>query len=290
VSGMDLTSKSLTETKETCETCLLGKQSRAPFHSSSSSTELPGELLHMDLIGPMQEKTPEGYEYLLVVVDDNTRYSEVVPLRSKADAKSAVTNLILKWEKQLDLGVKRIRTDRGTEFLNNELSDFLTRKGVVHETTAPYTPQQNGVAERFNRTLKYKVRCMLADAGLGEEFWAEAALTACLLRNVSPVKDRYLTPYELFTGRKPKVTFLRVWGCRAYVKLEKNKTSAMGPQSVPGIFVGYEPHSKAYKILVDGRIQVSRNVIFLEDRKGLPGKVLTLSLMFLCLTQGCPEF
>jgi len=154
--------------------------------------------------------------------------------------------------------------------LNKELGQFLKQKGIVHQTTAPFTPEQNGVAERFNRTLKQKVRCMLVEAELGEEFWAEAALTACLLRNISPVKNRTATPYELFTGRKPNISFLRIWGCRAYVKLEKQQVSAMGPRSVPGIFVGYEPNSKAYKVLADGKIRVSRNVIFLENKRGFP--------------------
>jgi len=90
------------------------------------------------------------------------------------------------------------------------------------------------------------------------------------LRNVSPVKNRTATPYELFTGRKPNLSFLRIWGCRAYVKLENKQVSALGPRSIPGIFVGYEPNSKAYRVLADGKIWISRNVIFLEKKRGFP--------------------
>jgi len=113
VSGVNIPRKSFSGTKETCEPCLLGKQNRAPFATNNASSQLPGELLHMDLTGPMNIKTPEGYDYLLCIIDDHSRYSTVVPLKNKSDVKEAVMNTILLWENQLSLKVKKIRTDRG---------------------------------------------------------------------------------------------------------------------------------------------------------------------------------
>jgi len=189
----------------------------------------------MDVIGPMSETTPEGYEYLLCIIDDHTRYACVNPLKSKSDVKEAVMSTILSWENQLTIRVKKIRTDRGTEFLNKELGQFLKQKGIVHQTTALSHLNKMVLLERFNRTLKQKVRCMLVEAELGEEFWAEAALTARLLRNISPVKNRTATPYELFTGRKPNISFLRIWGAEHMSSLRSRRLVPWGP----GLFLAY---------------------------------------------------
>ena len=224
----------------------------------------------MDLFGPVDPPTPEGHVYVLGMVDDHSKYVEVVPLTFKSEVRAKVKEVLVKWETQRDVKVQRIRIDRGTEFLTNELREFLVDKGIVHELTAPYTPQQNGVAERFNRTVKEKARCMILDAALPAEFWGEAVVTPCFLRNISHVKGKSCTPWELFTNNVPDVSALRVFGCRAYVKQEKKSVGTFDAQSLPGIFLGYAPTSKAYKVLVDGKIVISRNVTFCENSVGLP--------------------
>jgi hypothetical protein len=270
VVGLDIPEKQFSLHRDICETCVLGKQIRPSFHASESSTSRPLEYVHMDLAGPVDPATPEGNQYVLGLVDDFTKFSEVVPLRSKSEVRGAVMKVLVKWENQLDTTVKKVRTDRGTEFLANELKSFFAEKGIIHDLTVPYTPQQNGVAERFNRTIKEKARCMLSDAGLEETWWGEAVVTACLLRNISPVSGKTCTPWELFTGKVPDVSRLKVFGCRAYVKQEKHLVNTFAPQSWPGIFLGYEPTSKGYRILVRGKIQPSRNVVFCENKFGLP--------------------
>ncbi|GJS43886.1 zinc finger, CCHC-type containing protein [Tanacetum coccineum] len=143
--------------------------------------------------------------------------------------------------------IKTLRTDRGGEYYDPV---FFQSVGIIHETTAPYTPQQNGVAERKNRALKEMVNSMLSYSGLSEGFWGEAMLTACYLLNRVPNKRNKTTPYELWYKKRPNLSFLRVWGCRAVVRLPDPKRKTLGEKGIDCIFVGYAEHSKAYRFYV----------------------------------------
>ncbi|KAI3435604.1 hypothetical protein D9Q98_001667 [Chlorella vulgaris] len=133
------------------------------------------------------------------------------------------------------------------------------------QTTNRYTPEQNGAAERLNRTLIEKVRPMLAESGLPKSMWAEAVVTASYIRNRSPVKGRELTPWELFYGSKPDVSHLRTFGARAYALTPKQLRNKLESVSQPGRFIGYPSGTKGYKILLDSADTViSRDVIFSE--------------------------
>lgn len=151
---------------------------------------------------------------------------------------------------------------------------YLETTGIVHETTAPYTPQQNGVAERKNRVLTEMVNALLSNSGLSSGFWGEALLTACHILNRVPQKRNKVTPYELWNKRKPNLNYLRVWGCRAVVKLPEPKKRKLGERGVECIFIGYAQHSKAYRFMViepSDSISVnsvieSRDAIFDENR------------------------
>ena len=166
----------------------------------------------------------------------------------------------------VNLTVRAVRTDRGTEYVNSELQTFFTNKGILHSLTAPYNPEQNGVAERFNRTLMEKVRAMLLDAKLGKELWAEAAKAANYVKVRSPTSKETRTPWELFTGSKPDVSGMRVFGAIAYAHVPKQLRQKLDPVSELGVFIGYEPQSKAYRVLLHtGKLQISRDVIFDES-------------------------
>ncbi|GKC62148.1 zinc finger, CCHC-type containing protein, partial [Tanacetum coccineum] len=143
----------------------------------------------------------------------------------------------------------------------------------------PYTPQQNGVAERKNRTLKEMVKSMLSYSGLSEGFWGEAMLTACYILNRTPNKNSKQTPYEIWTNKVPNLTYLRVWGCRAVVRLNEPKMKNLGEKGIDCIFIGYDEHSKCYRFYVIepndyvsvNSIIESRDVIFDEERfKSIP--------------------
>lgn len=169
-----------------CETCTLAKQHRLPFPESDSKSSTQLELVHMDVCGPIQVRSAGGARYLATFIDDYSKLSHVVPVKQKADVALVVKSTISLLENLSGKLLKAIRTDRGTEYLNTELQTFFSSKGVIHSTTAPYTPEQNGVTERFNRKLMERVRAKLFDAKLEEEYSAEAALTATYVKNRSP--------------------------------------------------------------------------------------------------------
>ncbi|KAI3813843.1 hypothetical protein L1987_18578 [Smallanthus sonchifolius] len=197
-----------------CIPCKKGKQ-RKKSHKSKSKNSIvtPLELLHMDLFGPISIRSIGGKSYCFVVTDDFSRFSWVKFLFSKAETTELVQYLILGLENLFNLKVRRIRSDNGSEFKNSKMSLFYLKKGIHHEFSAPYVPQQNGVAERKNRTLVETAHTMLADSKLPVTFWAEAVNTAChVLNRVLTVKRHNKTCYELLNNRKPNLDYLLPFG------------------------------------------------------------------------------
>ena len=246
-----------------CEPCGLAKQHRQSFSTSESKAQRPLELVHMDVCGPMPEVSLGGNRYVATFLDDYTGFSEVKVLAHKSAVPDAVKSVFAEWETQTGRRLKAVHTDNGGECVNRGLADVFSSKGVVHQTAAPYTPEQNGAAERLNRTLKERTRAMLQDAGLPGNLWAEAFIAANYIRNRSPTSVvQGKTPLEAFTGRKPDVSLMRVFGCKAYVHVPKALRNALQPVSIKGTFIGYEAHSKAYRILLDnGQLKSSCNVV-----------------------------
>lgn len=167
-------------------------------------------------------------------------------------------------ERQSGRKLKILRTDNGGEYTSNEFQAYLKRQGIKHETTIPKTPEQNGVAERMNRTLVESTRTMIFDANLPKRFWAETLSTVVYLRNCSPTKAvENITPFEAWHGYKPEVSHLRVF---AYVHIEKDERSKLDPKSQKCVFLGYGTNFKGYR-LYDMEKQTlchSRNVRFDE--------------------------
>lgn len=209
-----------------------------------------------------------GNNYFLTILDDYSKFSVVRPIPHKKDTTMAVKDIINLLENLTGHNVQRLRSDNGSEFINQDLEDFCSDKGIKMETTVRYTPEQNGAAERLNRTLMDKVRPMLAATAMPKYLWAEALATANYVRNRSPVNDRNKTPYELLFGRKPNVAHLRTFGARTYSVTPKQLRNKLDRTSEPGRFIGYPPGTKGYKILLDdGRIIISRDINFVENNK-----------------------
>ena len=169
-------------------------------------------------------------------------------------------------ENQLDRKIKRLRSDRDGEYDTNSLSIFCEKNGIIHETSAPYTPQQNGIAERKNRTLKEIMNAMLISSGLPDNMWGEAVLTACFILNRVPHKKLDQTPYELWKGYAPNLNYLKVWGCLAKVALPSHKRTNIGPKTFDVVFIGYAQNSAAYRFLSlsDHSISEYRDAEFFE--------------------------
>ena len=180
-----------------CESCPQGKQHRTKFSPSSRRAEEPLDLVHSDLCGKMNEKSLGRAEYFLSFIDDKTCYVWVYFLKSK----DQVFKKFLEWKAMVERStgrkLKAFRTDNGGEFTSKEFEAHLTKEGVRHELTVPKNPEQNGVAERMNRTLVETARSMLINANLPHIFWAEALSTAIYIRNRSPTKAVCgMTPHE----------------------------------------------------------------------------------------------
>jgi transposase InsO family protein len=261
--------------KRRCECCILGKQSHLPFPLSKSKTNRPLELVHVDICGPMENETNSGGRYFMAVLDDFSKFAEIVIMKRKSEAKTALVDLLVRWMNLREVDVKYLRTDGGKEFLSKVVESFCVSKGITQQVTPRHTPQQNGRVERLNRTLKEKVRCMLLDCRLHAEWWGAALEYAAYLRNCLPASGKTMTPFELFHHEMPDLKLVKVFGCKAYVRLEKKDKALtkLGPQSETGIFLGIEPNTKAYRVLIGSEIRVSRHVVFSEEKFRQSGTV-----------------
>jgi transposase InsO family protein len=190
--------------KTFCEVCAQGKLTRMKFpKQSSSKSTAPLDLIHTDVCGPMQTVSPSGMRYVLTFIDDFTRYTVIYLLKQKSEVEIKLKEYIEMVKTMFGRKPKVIRSDRGGEYIGKRVIGMLKSEGIRVQYTAPYTPQQNGVAERKNRTLIEMARCMLLEAGLPYSFWAETVNTANYIQNRSPSRSVDKTPHELWTGSKP---------------------------------------------------------------------------------------
>ncbi|GJZ11146.1 putative ribonuclease H-like domain-containing protein [Tanacetum coccineum] len=212
--------------------------------------------------------------YCLVITDDCTRFCWVFFLASKDETSGILQTFIRQIENQLSHSVKIIRSDNGTEFKNRDMLEFCGNKGIKQEYSTARTPQQNGVAERMNRTLIEAARTMLADSLLPTTFWAEAVSTACYIFNrVRVTKPQHKTPYELLFGHKPIISYIRPFGCHVTILDTLSVLGKFDRKSDEGFLVGYSLNSKAYRVynLVTKRVEVNLHVNFLEEKPNVKG-------------------
>ncbi|GKB05208.1 retrovirus-related pol polyprotein from transposon TNT 1-94 [Tanacetum coccineum] len=195
-------------------------------------------------------------KYTLVIVDEYSKYTWVYFLKKKSQASETIMSFIKRVENQNDIKVKQLRTDNGTEFRKNILINFYDEKGITQKISSPYTPEQNGVAERKNRTLIEAARTMLSGYVFSKQYWIEAIATACYTQNRSTIVKRHLkTPYEIFCERIPNTDFLHVFGCLVYIHNHKDYLGKFDEKSDDGYFLGYSLVSKASRVFNTRRQQ-----------------------------------
>lgn len=272
---------------EPCAICLKGRQSRFPFSSNGTRAQEMLELVHSDVCGPMKHTSNGGARYFLIFIDDFSRKVFVFFLKAKSDVYQKFIDFVVFAENQTGRKIKTLRSDNGGEYCNGRMRDFLKSKGIQHQTSAPYTPQQNGMSERMNRSLVEKARCMLFEANLEQSFWAEAIATAAFIINRSPCSGlNETTPEEIWSGKKPNLDFMRVFGCKAMVHVPKGKRRKFDPKSTECYMIGYSESSKAYRLhnFSDGKVIVSRDVVFLENeyREVIGEKCIEFNPFFEC--------
>jgi hypothetical protein len=241
------------------------KHKRVKFNTATHSSKGILDYVHSELWGPSRMPSLGGARYMLTIIDDYSRKVWPYFLKDKSEAFSAFKEWKTMVENQTEKKVKKLRTDNGMEFYSHEFKSYCKSEGIVRHYTVPYTPQQNGVAERMNWTIISKARCMLSNSGLNRRFWAEVASTACYLINRSPsiVIDKK-TPIEVWSGSLVDYSQLRVFGCTAYAHVDNGK---LEPRAIKCIFLGYQSGVKGYKLWnpQTQKVVISRNVIFNES-------------------------
>ena len=251
-----------------CEGCMMGKQHRQSFPKDGATRASKAlEIVHSDVCGPMKTMSLGGARYFLTFIDDFSRKMWVYPLKAKSECFERFKEFKALVEKEVEAEIKVFRSDNGGEYTSNQFQAYLKAQGIVHQTSAPHTPQQNGVAERANRTIVEMARSMIYGQNLGLEFWAEAVSNAVYIRNRCPTSAVHgKTPQEAWCGKKPSVAHMRVFGCIAYAKIPDASRTKLEPKSVKCLFLGYCEGTKAYKLICLESKKIIRccDVIFCE--------------------------
>ncbi|GJT63827.1 retrovirus-related pol polyprotein from transposon TNT 1-94 [Tanacetum coccineum] len=230
--------------------CALGKIKKSSHQPKTEDTNQEKlYLLHMDLCGLMRVESINEKKYILVIVDDYSRFTWVRFLRSKDEAPDAIIKYIKNIQVCLNATVHNVRTDNRTKFVNQTLRDFYENVGISHQTSVARTPQQNDVVERRNRTLMEAARTMLIFSEAHLFLWAEVINTACYTQNRSLIRlNYYKTPYELMHDKKPDLSFLYFFGSLCYPTNDSEDFGKLNAKADIGIFVGYAPAKKAFRI------------------------------------------
>ena len=219
----------------------------------------------------------QGQKYFITFIDDFSRYMYLYMLHNKSEALDAFKSFKVEVEKQCGKQIKIVRSDRGGEYYGRytengqapgPFAKFLQEHGIVAQYTMPGSPDQNGVAERRNRTLLDMVRSMLSNSNLPKSLWIEALKTAVYILNRVPTKAVSKTPFELWKGWKPSLQHMRVWGCPSEVRIYNPQEKKLDPRTISGYFIGYAERSKGYRFYCPShntRFVESRNAKFLEN-------------------------
>ncbi|KAJ1300455.1 hypothetical protein OPQ81_005270 [Rhizoctonia solani] len=262
-----------------CETCIQAKAHVQPFpKESKSKIKEIGELIVTNVWGPARMTSIGRYQYYVSFTNVATRYTHIAFLRHKdktIDEYKAFETLL---NTQLGKKIKHVRFDNGGEFVNKEWIEHMKSKGTILEMTAPYSAQQNGIAEQLNRTLTEKARAMLIKSGAPKHLWSEAITYACYLKNCIPTQVHgkfWKTPFESFWNRKPNISVLWPWGTKCYMLNQGETISKLDPKTFTAIFTGIsDSQGKSWRYYKSGanRILHSHNITFMRAAVFAEGK------------------
>lgn len=251
-----------------CEGCLTSKQPRNSVKEySHSRAKHPLEVVYSDVCGPMETSSLGGNRYFITFVDEFTRKTWLYLIKEKSEVFSVFVKFFALAERQSGRKMKILKTDGGGEYKSNEFSAFCDGKGLIHEVTSPYTPQHNGMAVRRNRTLVDMARCMIKGKQLSKSYWGEAVSTAAYLLNRCPTNQKgNLTPEELFTGIRPSVKHLRIFGSICHRHIPDERRRKLDDKREKMVLIGYDP-TGAYRLYdpIKKKVTISRDVVIDEN-------------------------
>jgi transposase InsO family protein len=254
----------------TCKVCIKAKSFKMPFKKNKRAPreKIPLKLVHADVKGPMETIGLEGGKYYVTFIDDCTDMTMVYVLKTRAEVFACFKDFEAMASNHFDgKRIGRLRIDNGGEFISNEMTKYCRERGVWINTTNPYTPQQNGVAERRNRTIMEKAKSFLLQANLPNVFWPYAVYTAVFLMNRVYSKSIGDIPFRKWFGKDYNYKYLRVWGCRAFVHVPKEKRKALDDKAEEGIFIGYTDNGYQVMLVGSGKVVMKLNTKVLKMEK-----------------------
>jgi len=250
--------------KKFCEDCVLGKHLRTSFpRTTEYRAKEQLRLIHTDICEPITPESFNGKRYFISFIDDFSRKTWVYFLKEKFEVFQVFKRFKAMVEKETDMPIKYVRSDRGGKFISFELMKYCEEQGIRRFLTTSYSPQQNGVAERKNRTILDMVRTMLKSKNVPKELWAEVVQCAIYVQNRCPhAKLNKKTPQEVWSGRKSSVSHLKVFSSIAYVHVPAQQRTKLEDQSKKYVFIGYDEKTKAYRFFnpITKKVIMSRDV------------------------------
>jgi hypothetical protein len=249
-----------------CIGCLKGKFHALPFPKLSEKPLEPRDVITTDVCGPFRNTSIGGSRYFVTFTCANTDYTEVSTIKAKSECKRELMNYIKRCMTQFGRFPKTVRSDRGGEYLDDEMQTFLKNNGIVFQCTVPRCPEQNGISERKNRTLLEAVRTMLFMKNLPNFLWAEALQHANNTFNNIPKKCESVSPKEKFFNKSFNYPFIE-FGTQVFYTTNPQDRSKLAERGAPGIFVGIDHNSKGFRIFTQGKIRVERNVKFIDNNE-----------------------
>jgi len=226
-----------------CSVCTQGKQSSNPFNGTRTRAKRPLQLVHTDVCGPITPTSWSGERYYVSFIDDFTHFAIVYPIKEKSDIFNKLKIFEALATAYFGTRISKLRCDSGGEYTSKALEEFCKGKGIEIQYISPYCPQQNGHAERLNRTLCEKGQSLLIEGNLPKEMWNEAIQTAAYLLNRSYTTAlNNVTPAELRFGFQPDISHLRVFGCKAYLFKPNHTRNKFDENSELFTLIGYNNH------------------------------------------------
>lgn len=254
--------------KFTCEACIFAKAQRKVFKSSTDRQCEVGEVVHSDVCGPFPTTAYNGARYFVRFKDDASEYRCIYSIAYKSevvDKSKEYANMV---RNRFDKDIKILKSDNGREFVNIEMQKFCRSRGIEHQTTAPYNPEQNGKAERDIRTITEMIRAMIFGRNLPKKLWSEAVSMAAFILNRSTTSKSNKTPYERWFLEKPDLSKIRVFGSTAYAHVPENQRQKLDPKANKLLFVGYQGNSNNYRLidLNTYKLTIATSVKFIDGR------------------------
>ena len=257
-----------------CEACILGKHCRTVFPNSSTVYENCFDLIHSDVwTAPCLSR--ENHKYYVSFIDEKSKYTWLTLIPTKDRVLDAFKNFQSYVTNHYQAKIKIFRSDNGGEYIGQAFKQHLSQYGILHQTSCPYTPQQNGVAERKNRHLMEVARSMMFQANVPKKYWSDAVATACYLINRTPTLIlKGQSPFEVLNKHKPSLEHIRIFGCLCYVLIPGELRNKLAARSTKAMFIGYSTTQKGYKCYDPDtrRVLVSRDVNLLKREDTMRSK------------------